>query len=79
MIPVIAVAAQKVHHLVHPVHNQPLLLLPGTEKKNIKREQKLRRKHPLKRNKIKLERKSHGNYLQKNHLTMKIQIKTEKR
>ena len=35
VIPVIAVAAHKVHHLLHPVHNQRISSSTGTEKKNI--------------------------------------------
>ena len=50
MIPVIAVAAEKVHHLAHPVHNQRTSSSTGTEKKNMK-----------------------------NHLTMKMQMKTKKK
>ena len=34
MIPVIAVAAQKVHHLVHPMHSQHISSVTGIEKKN---------------------------------------------
>ena len=36
IIPVIAVAAQKVHHIVHPVHNQRTSSSTGTEEKNVK-------------------------------------------
>ena len=36
MIPLTVVAAQKVHHLVHPAHNQRISSSTGTEKKNMK-------------------------------------------
>ena len=36
IIPVIAVAAQKVHHIVHSVHNQRTSSSTGTEEKNVK-------------------------------------------